>query len=378
MTETPVTQPAGTPRKSKMSVSQVSKRKRRRYWRALHMIRRNMTWKRLLNLVLVECERVLGRTRLRSKPYIITIDPTNYCNLRCPLCPTGSGDLGRARAILSLDEFERLVSQVSKYAFEISLMNWGEPLLNPHLFEMIRYCRSRRLSTSLSTNLVRLKPQDVDPLLTSGLDYVTVSLDGTTQEVYEIYRVGGKLDVVLDNLRTLLKRRDELGLQTPWIRWQFIIMKHNEHQIDEARQLAKEIGVDEVTFIPVGLPFWMSEQEQVALAKEWFAAQPQNRHWAPERPDRTRGGRCPYLYRTMTLNPGGGVAPCCIVYGEAYDYGNLLQQELDEVWNNPHYVSARAVQTGQGEGNVKTACHSCPLYARDKGILGGIRHLFSL
>ena len=358
----------------------VTHRKRRRYRRALQMILRHLTPKRFVNFVVVEFERILSRVELHGRPYSITIDPTNYCNLRCPLCPTGNGMLGHARQMLALDDFKRLVDQVSEHALEISLMNWGEPLLNPQLFEMIEYCHSKRLSVSLSTNLNRLKPQDVDRLLTSGLDYMTVSLDGMTQDVYQVYRVGGKLDIVLANLQTLLGRRRELGLKSPWIRWQFIIMKHNEHQVEEVRRLAQDMNVDELTFIPVGLPLALPTRDKMALAQEWFATLPQNRQWDPSQPPKVlRGGRCPYLYRSMTINPDGGVSPCCIVYGaEAQDYGNLLREGLTGIWNNAHYTSARLVQTGQGEGTTHTICHGCPLYSRDKGVMGGIRRLTSM
>jgi MoaA/NifB/PqqE/SkfB family radical SAM enzyme len=371
---------APQPETHKPKVSPAPHRKRRRYLRAFWMLLRHMTFRRLTNMMVVEFERMLGRATLHGYPYIITIDPTNYCNLRCPLCPTGNGTLGRSQGMLSLADFQHLVDQASPRAFEISLMNWGEPLLNPDLFEMIRFCHSKHLSISISTNLARLKPQDVDQLLASGLDYMTVSIDGTTQEVYSVYRVGGKLDSVLSNLRVLIARRAELGLKSPWIRWQFIIMKHNEHQMEDAKRLAAEIGVDEITFIPVGLPAMASKEDKVAMASQWFATQPQYRQWDPENPPvANRGGRCPYLYRTMVINPDGGVSPCCIVYGsESQDYGNLLRSELGPIWNNPCYVSARLVQTGQGEGSVPTVCHGCSLYARDKGVIAGIRYLLSM
>lgn len=362
-------------------VSYVPTRKRRRFARALRMLRRHLTPKRLVNLCVVETERLLGRTNLRGKPYMITIDPTNYCNLRCPLCPTGNGMLAQTKAMLTLKDFKRLIDQVSEYAFEISLMNWGEPLLNAQIFEMIRYCHSKRLSVSMSTNLTRLTPDMVDPLLQSGLDYLIVSLDGVSQEAYSHYRVGGDVETVRSNLRQLISRRSELGQQYPEVRWQFIVMKHNEHEMAEAQRLADEIGVDDLSFIPVGLPITLSSEEKTALAQDWFASTPENRQWDPALPpkEHVRGGRCPYLYRMMVLNPTGGAQPCCIVYGDSsQDFGNLLKENLIPLWNNEKYLSARSVQTSQGEGTVNTTCHGCPLYSREPGLKGGIKHLFSL
>ena len=95
----------------------------------------------------------------------------------------------------------------------------------------------------MSTNLNKpLSPQMAEDIIKSGLDVMIVSLDGVTQEVYEKYRVGGRLDRVLDNVKLLVQKKKELGSSTPHMEWQFIVMQQNEHQMEEAQQLAADFG----------------------------------------------------------------------------------------------------------------------------------------
>ena len=328
-------------------------------------------------MLLVETERLLGHFRLHGRPYLIYIDPVNYCNLHCPLCPTGSGTLQRLRGMMSLEEFRSYVDSVAPFAYEITLTNWGEPLLNPSLFDLVRYARSKNLSTNLSSNLNRLNPEEADSLLTCGLEYLIISMDGATQESYARYRVGGRLNTVIANTRHLIQRRRDLGLSSPMIRWQFIMMKHNEHEIGAARNLAREVGVDQIRFITVGIPFEASNKDE--LAQAWFPDNPAYRPFDPAYPPAAgrRGIRCPFLFRSLTVNPGGGVSPCCIVYDERYDFGNLLKENLETLWNNDQFQSARRCQTGNNDSRPETVCQRCLLYDRRPGFLTGLRGLFS-
>ena len=199
-------------------------------------------------------------------------------------------------------------------------------------------------------------------MVESGLDHLTVSIDGATQEVYEKYRQGGQLDEVLHNLRVLLAFRGKR--RHPQVEWQFLVMKHNQHQMEEAERLASGIGVDRVRFTGAGLPF--NELTNVSLAKEWLPDLPSYRGYDPEKM-LSRGylydEKCFYLYRAMTVNPKGEVAPCCAVYHEKFDFGNLLDSELDQVWNNEHYRASRALFSKKPYASeLQTVCHQCPLF----------------
>lgn len=301
---------------------------------------------------------------MRGHPYILFVDPINVCNLKCPLCPTATGELGRRPSILKYEAFTQIIDRFAPYAYEVNLYNWGEPLLNPDIFRMIEYVHTKNLMPSISTNLNTVRDDDIEKLSLSNLEYLTVSLDGTTEEVYSYYRRGGRVQLVMANLCRLLENRRLLNRRTPFIEWQYIVMKHNTHQIDEARRVAKEIGVDLLRFIPVGLPFDFKNKAQ--LRKDWypdFGDSPKDRdafqNQAFQKPKETA---CFYLYRSITFNADGGVAPCCIPYSKGDDFGDLSACNLDALWNNRHYKSARALFSKRGNPTLRVVCHRCSIF----------------
>ncbi len=334
--------------------------------RHLQLLRRYATPRKLTNLARAEWALRRGEVVLPSRPYVYTVDIGNLCNLRCPLCPTGTHELQRPQSFMPYECFERVLDEIRPYAFEIVLHNWGEPFLHPRLIEIVRAARAARIGTAASSNLhlVRRGAAFLREIVVSGLDHLVVSIDGTTQDVYEHYRRGGDLAHVMANLKELVALKRELRRDTPVIEWQFLVMRHNEHQIEDAKRLGREIGVDRVRFTGAGLPF--DDLTNVALAREWLPERPAFRGYDPEI-IRRRGylydEHCFYLYRAMTINPRGEVAPCCAIHHAKWDFGNLLEASLDEVWNNAHYRSARALFSRRGVASAQdTACHHCPLF----------------
>jgi radical SAM protein with 4Fe4S-binding SPASM domain len=334
--------------------------------RHLEQLFRYADLSKLSNVLRSELARVKGDIVLHSRPYIYTIDTGNVCNLRCPLCPTGYRGLERNQALMRLRDFETIIDRIRPYAIEAILHNWGEPFLNPDILPMVRYARKNRIGTTISSNLnlVNRGEKFLEEVVESGLDHLTVSIDGTTQDVYETYRKGGHLEHVLENVRYLLRYRSKVRSSFPKVEWQFLVMKHNEHQMDDARRMAREIGVDRLRFTGAGLPF--NELKNVSLASQWISELPDYRGYAPEKMVE-RGylydESCFYLYRAMTVNPDGAVAPCCALYHSKFDFGNLIESSLEDVWNGGHYRASRALFSGKSyDGQLKTACHECPLF----------------
>lgn len=336
-----------------------------RYPRHLAALLRHAGVRRTANVLLVESERLLRRTRLHGRPYYYFIDPCNVCNLRCPLCPTGTGELKRKQGMMSLAEYQVILDKISPYAVEVSLHNWGEPLLNKDIFKIIRSTADRNIATNMSSNLSVERANLGEELVRSGLEYLIVSLDGVTQDVYQSYRVRGKLDLVFENLRSIVEAKRRLGSSTPVIEWQFLVFKHNEHQMAHARTLAEEIGVDHLRFRSPGLPYNSINDE--ALGEKWMPTDPAFWDLHPSRLNRQGylwDEPCYYLYRSMTVNPGGGVAACCIVYREQQDFGCLLHTDLDEIWNNRQYQASRALFGRQPTQRARTICDGCYLFKR--------------
>jgi MoaA/NifB/PqqE/SkfB family radical SAM enzyme len=320
------------------------------------------------NLARVEYERMRRRIRVDSHPYLLIIDPCNFCNLRCPLCPTGLNDLGREQSMMSLEHFQHYLEPHVPYLFEAYLHNWGESLLNKDLFRMVEHAQRKDIGTNLSSNLVIATSEHLDQMIDSGLEYLVVSLDGASSESYLQYRVRGDFERVVENMSELIRRRNARGLKTPVVEWQFIVMKSNEHEIAAAEAMAKKIGVDLLRFVPVGMPFEFRNRDEVA--EQWFPKTVQGRKHGEQVEQQfgqaDKPSPCFYLYRSMVVNADGGVSPCCVVYRESRDFGKLDDAPIDvsALWNNEKFLSARSLFSPEKlDKRRPTVCDACDIFA---------------
>jgi len=342
-------------------------RNRRHLWSVL----RHGTLRKWSNLARVELERKRRRVELKGYPYLLIIDPCNYCNLRCPLCPTGLNDLGRPQAMLSFDHFKKYFDPLAPYIFEAYMHNWGESLLNKDVYRMIAHAQQNNVGTNLSSNFVEIDSRDIDQLLDCGLEYLVISLDGTSPETYRQYRVRGDYQRVVENLSELLRRRSERKQQTPVVEWQFIVMRQNEHQIPEAEALAKKLGVDLLRFIPVGMPFEFENRKETA--DQWYprtvVGRVKSNHEEQQFGQASKPGPCFYLYRSLVVNPDGGVSPCCVVYRKHRDFAELKGEapDLPSLWNNEKYRAARSLFSPVKIASPRaTVCDVCDLFEKHR------------
>jgi MoaA/NifB/PqqE/SkfB family radical SAM enzyme len=355
-------------------------RKMERHSRHVPKILNYGTPKKLANIMLAEWELRQQKTTLRCLPYYYIVDVCNVCNLRCPLCPTGNMTIARKQAMLSREQYKEVFDKISEYALVVSLYNHGEPLLNSDVFSIIEYTHRNRVGTNISSNFNWPHPVDINDFIRSGLDYVTISLDGVTQETYQQYRVRGDVAEVFDNMKRLLAAKKALGSKTPFVEWQFIVFKHNEHEMGHARRLASELGVDLLRFVSPGVP--PEDMHNAQLQEKWMPDNPlyweRNPKLVEERGyvfDRA----CFYLYRSMFIYPGGGVTPCCFAHDEGQDFGNLYNSSMAEIWNNRRYRSARMLFSKTGptedrlEDRVETICDQCTVFRQDGAHLCGVR-----
>ena len=332
----------------------------------LEVALRHWSWKKLLNFLRIELQLRLGRTRVSGYPYEWEIDTTNICQLKCPLCHTGLGTVNRQKGVMHFDLYKETVEQIKKYCIWLSLYSWGEPFLNKEIDKYVAYAHQSNIGTVISSNLNKpLTPEVTERLIRSGLDVLIVSLDGTTQEVYEIYRVGGYLDRVLDNIKLLAQKKKEMGSKTPYLEWQFIVMRQNEHQIPEARRMAKELGVDGIVFKKVDFPHG---EDDLELAERWLPSPAEGfRKVEPfAKPYEENGTRCWRLWRSAVVNWNGGYAPCCYLTDESDDFGDVKTHSIKEIWNNEHYVTARGLFKSGFVPETSVGCLNCNVYLESK------------
>src|SRR6202012_5896155 len=181
-------------------------------------------------------------------PVSLSFEPTTSCNLRCPECPSGLRAFTRPTGMLENSFFRQTIDQLSAELLYLVFYFQGEPYLNPSFLDMVAYASAKGIYTATSTNAHYLNDRNAKRTVESGLDRLIISIDGTTQDVYEQYRVGGNLDKVIAGAKNIVKWKKELKSKTPFVFFQFLVVKPNEHQIEVIKKLAQEVGVDEVRF----------------------------------------------------------------------------------------------------------------------------------
>jgi MoaA/NifB/PqqE/SkfB family radical SAM enzyme len=331
----------------------------------IHQFLDHSTPLKVANMMAAKIQKLLRRDKVWGMPYRYNIDPTNVCNLRCPLCPTGLGVLGRERGLMDLASFKKLIDQIAPYAYLVELYNWGEPFLHPQIFEMIQYASLKRIGVRLSSNLNRYNREMAYKTVASGLDAIIVSIDGATQETYEKYRRGGKLERVLNNVRLLVEAKNEAGSRLPFITLRMLINRYNESEIDQVRALAIELGVDAFT---TGTLFVdTTDKKQI---DEWLPVNGELSYYDYSAEKLETIWHCADLWESMTINWDGGLAPCCFLHKKVHDYENAFNRSLKDIWNGDAYISSRRVFSlgGSKRGPVNTICTTCkgrPLYLRD-------------
>jgi radical SAM protein with 4Fe4S-binding SPASM domain len=269
-------------------------------------------------------------------PIIAMVEPTRRCNLSCPMCPVGSNRTYRAQD-MPLGRFRKIVDELKSFLIHLTLHNYGESFLHRDIYEMIAYAKAEGIpDVNVSSNGHFL---NASRLVDSGLDEIMISLDGITQETYATYRRGGKLEYVVENIRSLVEEKKRRLTQKPLVELQFIIMKHNQEQIDGFRKLAVELGVDRVRFKTFNLQ--MSGPEACETGVEFL---PTHVEYSRYQDDRGRilkrnfaENRCKWPWERVVINSDGHVVPCCYDFNSRYSMGNVFEQSFHEVWFGAKY-----------------------------------------
>jgi radical SAM protein with 4Fe4S-binding SPASM domain len=289
-------------------------------------------------------------------PVSISFEPTTSCNLRCPECPSGLRAFTRPTGMLQRDFFRETIDQLHKELLYLVFYFQGEPYLNPQFLDMVKYAFSKKIYTATSTNAHYLDEVKAKETVESGLDRLIISIDGTTQETYQQYRVGGRLDKVLKGAANIVKWKKELKSKTPFVVFQFLVVRHNEHQLEEIKSLAKEVGVDDVWFKTAQVYDYQNDPNKLI---------PRNEKFSRYRKDRAgkmafkgnNENHCWRLWHDPVITWDGAVVPCCFDKDAQHKLGDLKEQSFKELWNNGAYNKFRH-QVLQSRKNIDI-CANC-------------------
>jgi radical SAM protein with 4Fe4S-binding SPASM domain len=337
------------------------------YRHDLHNFLGKLTLRRVWNVAKIyssyQLTRLLKRPVQWGLPMTISLEPTTACNLRCPECPSGLRAFTRPTGNLKEDFFRKTIDELHRELLYLIFYFQGEPYINPKFLDMVAHARSRGLYTITSTNGHFLNDENARRTIESGLDRLIISVDGTTQDTYESYRKEGKLEVVLQGARNVVKWKKQLKSKTPHIIFQFLVVRPNEHQIPEIYRLAREIGIDEVKLKTAQVYDYEHGNDLIPTLGQYARyAQKPDGTW---RVKNELLNHCWKLWHACVITWDGLVVPCCFDKDALHRLGDLKQKSFKEIWQGEDYGRfRRSLLAGRDQIDIcKNCTEGCTVWA---------------
>ncbi len=284
--------------------------------------------------------RITKKNKHAGMPLALNFEPTTSCNLRCPECPSGLRSFSRPTGMLEQKFFQKTIDELYEKLIYLTFYFQGEPYLNPSFLDMVKYASQKNIFTFTSTNAHYLNDENAKRTIESGLDKLIISIDGTTQEVYEQYRVGGNLDKVIEGTKNILKWKKQLKSKTPYIVFQFLVVKPNEHQIEDAKRLTKELGVDEIKFKTAQVYNYENGNELIPDNIE-YSRYKKNANGTYSIKNKLLN-QCWRMWSGCVITWDGLVVPCCFDKDAEHRLGNLKEASLKTIWHSDSYNQFRS------------------------------------
>lgn len=288
-------------------------------------------------------------------PMTISVEPTTACNLRCPECPSGLRQFTRPTGNLKANFFQQTINEIHRELMYLIFYFQGEPYINPDFLDMVKYASDRGIYTITSTNGHFLNEENARKTVESGLDRIIISVDGTTQKVYENYRKEGNLESVLKGASNIVKWKRKLGSKTPHTIFQFLVVKPNEHQIPEIYRLAKAMGIDEVKLKTAQVYDYQNGNPLIPENEVYSRYQKQSDGTYSIKNELLN--HCWKLWHSCVVTWDGMVVPCCFDKDATHRLGDLKKASFSEVWYNEEYHQFRT-QLLQGRDKIDI-CQNC-------------------
>ncbi len=311
--------------------------------REFFLIVRKLQIKRIWNVLKVissfYISRILNKPICWGLPVSLSVEPTTACNLRCPECPSGLRSFTRPTGNLALDHFKNWINPVKETICSITFYFQGEPFIHPGITDAIQYAHKAGIYTMSSTNGHFMSTQQAEKIVKSGLDRLIISIDGTTQEVYQSYRKEGDLKKVLAGVENIVTARKKLHSITPYLIFQFLVVKPNEHQIPELVKLAKHYGIDEVKLKTAQI-YNFENGSHLIPEQELYSRYKKSDKGKYILKNKLQN-HCWKLWHAPVITWDGKLVPCCFDKDARHVMGELNQTNLKSIWNNTSYQQFR-------------------------------------
>jgi radical SAM protein with 4Fe4S-binding SPASM domain len=290
------------------------------------------------------------RPFISGMPVSVSAELTNYCNLHCPECASGSEIIKRERGFMNIELYRKLIYELSPYLYYINLYFQGEPMMHPQFFSFTGLCGE--INTVISTNGHFLSAENSEKLAVSGLKKLIVSLDGMDQEVYSVYRRNGDFRRVVDGIKNVASAIDRHNSSLK-LEIQFLVNRYNEHQIPDAECFANEVHAH--------LKLKSMQIINSQNAEEWMPSGRKFRRYKGYDGRYVIKGTLPDRCMRLFINPvitwDGKVIPCCFDKDAEFVMGDLNNESFMSIWKGKQYTEFRKkILTGRNKINI---CRNC-------------------
>lgn len=283
------------------------------------------------NIIAYILSRVTKKTFIYGKPSFASFELSSKCNLNCPQCDVGNKLTNRKNNFLDYNNYCKVIDEVGTTMLDAIFYFQGEPLLNKNFSDYIRYAKQYNIYTITSTNAQIINKNIAIDIIKSGLDRIIISVDGTTQEVYEKYRKGGSLDKTIKAINILKEVKKELNSKTPCIEAQFIVFRFNEHQIGEFKKLAPIWGADKISIKSAQIHSPNKNKDIIPTINKYSRYKKINNEWKIKK-DFSKA--CFRAWYGMVISADGNILPCCFDKQEKHIYGNIKDDKIKYIWKN--------------------------------------------
>ncbi|MCB9194813.1 MAG: SPASM domain-containing protein [Flavobacteriales bacterium] len=299
--------------------------------------------------------RIFKRSIIWGRPLSLSIEPTTACNLGCPECPSGLKQFTRPTGNMKANLNQKIIDELGKDLAYVNFYFQGEPFINKNIFDLIKYADQKGIYTATSTNAHFLTPEACEQVIASGLKRLIISIDGTTQETYQQYRKEGSLEKVIQGTKNIVEAKKVKQSKFPYVIFQFLVVKPNEHQIEEAKQLATALGVDEIRF----------KTAQVYDFEKGNPLIPNNEKYSryKKMPNGTyklknkMNNHCWRMWSSAVITWDGSIVPCCFDKDAKHKLGNMQFVKFSDIWKNKEYNYFRkSLLTNRQEIDI---CKNC-------------------
>lgn len=297
---------------------------------------------KLINLIKVivsyQLSSLFKKLIIWGYPFSLTTEPTNKCNLQCLECPTGNKSSSVEKGEMSFHTYKNIIDQVNKHVIFQMIYFQGEPFLNKNIFDMINYSDKNKIYTRISTNGHFLNEENCIKTIQSGLKEIIISLDGFTQESYEKYRVGGKLETVIAGIKKLTSAKKELKSKYPKVILQFLVFSHNESEMSKIKTLCKSLHADKLEFKSAQI----TDPKNINLIPNQKKYSRYSKNNSKPQIKSTLKNKCFRIWTNMIINWQGHIIPCCFDKNSTYALGDTNIQNPLSLWRSKLFNEFRS------------------------------------